>query len=65
MEEIILQVDRLLAMLEVRGNSVIILADARKALGEAYKIAAEKNKEAAEKEGASAGPQDTLGRETP
>lgn len=41
MEEIILQVDQLLAMLEVRGNSVIILADARKALGKAYKIAAE------------------------
>lgn len=39
MGEIILQVDQLLSMLEVRGNSVIILADARKALGEAYKIA--------------------------
>lgn len=50
MKEIIMKVDQLLAMLEVRGNSVLILADARKALGDAYRIAAEEeNKEAAEK----------------
>lgn len=50
MKEIILKVDNLLDMLEVRGNSVLILADARKTLYEAYRIAEEEeNKEAAEK----------------
>lgn len=48
MKEIIEQVDRLLAMVEVRGDSVMILADARKALGEAYREAL---KEQEEKEG--------------
>lgn len=42
MKEIIMQVDALLSMLEVKGDSVIILADARKALGEVYRIAEEK-----------------------
>lgn len=42
MKEIIMQVDALLSMLEVKGNSVLILADARKALGEAYRIAEER-----------------------
>lgn len=41
MKEIILQIDKLLAALEVRGDSVIILADARKALIEAYNLAKE------------------------
>lgn len=45
MKEIIEQVDRLLEMLEVRGNSVMILADARKALGAAYQLALEEQKE--------------------
>lgn len=48
MKEIIEQVDRLLAMVEVRGDSVMVLADARKALGEAYR---EVLKEQKEKEG--------------
>ena len=42
MKEIIMQVDQMLAMLEVRGNSVLILADARKALGKVYRMAEEK-----------------------
>ena len=42
MKEIIMQVDQMLAMLEVRGNSVLILADARKALGEVYRMAEKK-----------------------
>lgn len=50
MKEIIEHVDRLLAMLEVRGNSVMILADARKALGAAYRAALKEQKEK-EKEG--------------
>lgn len=37
MKELILQVDRLLAMVEVKGDSVMILAEARKALGAAYR----------------------------
>lgn len=41
MKDIILQIDQMLAMLEVRGNSVLILADARKIAGEAYKLAEE------------------------
>ena len=41
MKEIILQIDKLLAALEVRGDSVIILADARKALIEVYNLAEE------------------------
>lgn len=36
MKEIMEQVDRLLGMVEVRGDSVMILAEARKALGAAY-----------------------------
>lgn len=49
MKEIIEQVDQMLAMLEVRGNSVMILADARKALGQAYRLAAESEEKAGEK----------------
>lgn len=44
MKEIILQIDNLLAMLEVRGDSVMILADARKALGAAYRAALKEKK---------------------
>lgn len=44
MKEIIEQVDRLLAMLEVKGDSVMILADARKALGAAYQAALKEQK---------------------
>lgn len=45
MKEIIEQVDRLLAMVEVRGDSVMIMADARKALGAAYQAAMKEQKE--------------------
>jgi len=41
MIKILEQVDRLLAMLNVSGDSVMILADARKALGQVYRMAAE------------------------
>lgn len=44
MKEIIEQVDMLLAMLEVKGDSVMILAEARKALGAAYKAAMKEQK---------------------
>lgn len=37
MKELILQIDQMLATLEVRGGSVLVLADARKALGELYR----------------------------
>ena len=38
---LIQQVDGLLAMLTVSGDSVMILADARKALGEVYRMTPE------------------------
>ena len=41
MKQLIEQVDRLLAMLTVSGDSVMLLADARKALGEVYRMAPE------------------------
>lgn len=44
MKEIILQIDNLLGMLEVRGDSVMILAEARKALGAAYKATMKEQK---------------------
>lgn len=41
MKKLIEQVDQLLAMLTVSGDSVMILADARKVLGEVYRMAPE------------------------
>lgn len=38
MKKLIEQVDRLLALLNVSGENVIILASARQALGEAYRM---------------------------
>lgn len=45
MKKLIEQVDRLLAMLNVSGDNVIILANARRALGEAYRMAPEEETE--------------------
>ena len=39
MKKLIEQLDQLLAMLTVSGNSVMLLADARKILGEIYRMA--------------------------
>lgn len=39
MKKLIEQVDKLLSMLTVSGDSVMLLADARKVLGEAYRMA--------------------------
>lgn len=39
MKKLIEQADRLLAMLTVSGDSVMLLADARKVLGEIYRMA--------------------------
>jgi|GEM_PF-3315613 hypothetical protein len=41
MKRLIEQVDRILAMLEVKGDSVMLLADARRALGQLYQMAPE------------------------
>lgn len=41
MKKLIEQVDQLLAMLSVSGDSVMLLADARKVLGEIYRMAPE------------------------
>ena len=41
MKDMLLKLDALLSMLEVKGNSVMVLADARKVLGDAYRMAAE------------------------
>ena len=39
MKELIEQVDRLLAVIPVNGDAVFLMADARKALEEAYRMA--------------------------
>lgn len=49
MKKLIEQADRLLAMLNVSGDSVMLLADARKILGEVYRMAPEEPE--SEKEG--------------
>ena len=41
MKELIQQIDRLLMEISVKGESVILLADARTALGKLYRMAAE------------------------
>jgi hypothetical protein len=41
MKRLIEEVDKLLSLLEVRGDSVMLLADARKILGEVYRMAPE------------------------
>lgn len=41
MKNLIEQADRLLAMLSVSGDSVMLLADARKLLGEIYRMSPE------------------------
>lgn len=41
MKTLIEQLDKLLAMLSVSGDSVMLLADARKLLGEMYRMAPE------------------------
>ena len=48
MKELIRKIDRLLMGISVKGDSVIMLADARTALGELFLMAAEaeKNEEA-------------------
>ena len=51
MKNLIEQVDRLLSMLEVRGDSVMILADARKILGEVYRMTPEEPQTEAKTEG--------------
>lgn len=48
MKELVLQADRLLAMLNVSGDNVFILANARQALGEAYRMLAEEERKPAE-----------------
>lgn len=45
MKKLIEQVDQLLAMLNVSGDNVFILANARQALGEAYRMLAEDERE--------------------
>ena len=58
MKKLIEQVDQLLAMLSVSGDSVMLLADARKILGEVYRALpdeAAKPDEAAEPEKAKEG----------
>lgn len=47
MKKLIEQADQLLAMLTVSGNSVMLLADARKVLGEIYRMAPEDRPERA------------------
>ena len=54
MKNLIEQVDRLLSMLEVRGDSVMILADARKILGEVYRMTPEEPKAETGAEGSEA-----------
>lgn len=39
MKDMLLKLDALLSMLEVKGNAVMVLADARKVLGDAYRMA--------------------------
>ena len=39
MKKLIEQIDKLLAMLSVSGDSVMLLAEARRALGELYRMA--------------------------
>ena len=51
MKTLIEQADRLLAMLSVSGDSVMLLADARKILGEVYRMAQEDTRERKEGNG--------------
>lgn len=45
MRALIKQLDQLLAMLSVSGDSVMLLSDARKLLGELYRMAPEDKEE--------------------
>ena len=45
MKKLIEQIDKLLSMLTVSGDSVMLLADARRALGELYRTAPEEKQE--------------------
>ena len=46
MKELIQKIDRLLMGISVKGDSVILLADARTALGQLFRMAEESEKEA-------------------
>ena len=51
MKELIKQIDRLLMEISVKGESVILLADARTALGKLYRMADEAEKTEAAEDG--------------